>query len=54
MLTPQSRELAEFVDQQPPNVRHAFQFCIAVAMEENGAARLVKKEAIGDDFGHSR
>ena len=40
-LTPELERMAALVDQQPSEVRQAFQFCIAVAMEEEGAARLV-------------
>ena len=29
------------MDQHPPEVRQAFQFCLAVAMEEEGATKLI-------------
>jgi hypothetical protein len=45
-LTPELQRLAELVDQQPPEVRQAFQFCIAVAMEENGRGRLVNTSEV--------
>ena len=40
-LAPELERVIALVDEQPPEVRQAFQFCIAVAMEEEGAARLV-------------
>ena len=40
-LTPELEHVAALVDEKPPEVRQAFQFCLAVAMEEEGAARLV-------------
>jgi len=33
--------LAAFVDQQPPGVREAFHFLLAVALEESGKATLI-------------
>ena len=40
-LPPELKRLAEFVDQQPPAVREAFQFCGAAAMGRKGAVMLV-------------
>jgi len=40
-LTPGLEGLAAFVDEQPPEVREAFQLCLAVALEEKGKAKLV-------------
>ena len=40
-LPPELEHLAALVDQQPPQVREAFQFCLAVAMEERGKSKLL-------------
>jgi len=39
--TPELEPVAALVERQPAVVREAFHFCIAVAMEEDGRARLV-------------
>ena len=40
-LPPQLDRSAELIDQQPPRVREAFQFCLAVALEESGKAKSI-------------
>ena len=40
-LPPEFERLAELVDQQPPRVREAFHFLLAVAMEEDSKATLI-------------
>jgi len=35
--------MGEHVDQHPAGVRQAFQFCLAVAMEEDGQVRLINR-----------
>jgi hypothetical protein len=40
-LPEELRRLGELADRQPPAVRQAFQFCLAVAMEEDGSAKLI-------------
>jgi len=40
-LPAELRRLGEYVDRQPVEVRQAFQFCLVVAMEENGSAKLI-------------
>ena len=40
-LTPEPRRLGAFVDRQLLQVRQDLQFCIAVALEENGGCRLI-------------
>ena len=40
-LPPEFKRLAALIDQQPPRVREAFQFCLAVALEESGKAKSI-------------
>ena len=40
-LTLELERVAALVNEQPPEARQAFQFCLAVAMEEEGAAKLI-------------
>ena len=40
-LLPGFERLAELMDQQPPRVREAFHFSLAVALEESGKAKLI-------------
>ena len=39
-LPPEFEALTALVDQQPPEVREAFHFCLAVTMGEAGKAKL--------------
>ena len=40
-LPPEFERLAALIDQQPPKVREAFHFCLAMALEESGKAKLL-------------
>ena len=40
-LPPDLERLAALIEQQPPKVREAFHFCLAVALEESGKAKLI-------------
>ena len=40
-VPPELRCLAVLIDQEPPNVREAFQFLMAVALEESGKAESI-------------
>ena len=45
-LPPEFERLAILVEQQPPRVREAFQFCLAVALEESGKAKLLNTSQV--------
>jgi len=45
-LPPNLERLAALIDQQPPRVREAFHFLLAVALEESGKSRLLNTAQI--------
>ena len=52
-LPPDLEHLAALIDQQPPKVWEAFQFCLAVALEESGKDKLINTAPVDGHTCHS-